>query len=440
MTVSRTSTATAEAAPKQIYLTVRQGPSGATLIVSPRKPIAGNYIPKTREEWNTFRLFMFHVLHGKHDYVGLEFGRKISPCNDTTMHILTFLYADIARLVAPNLSELEQLENTAVVLFSAKPANTLVNYDTAGLWLIAHSTDYKRNGLQNAAFGAELDTVKDILAKTRPENRSALLSTPESANYPETEIHLDTAFKVALATGDEEMAGEIAQYLDPAEKARQFKNVFGPDFAAFLKQQEQEAESLFEGLEAAFNSATQTEVRNALDHVSNADGTTSALQQKIAEFKTKLEDYVAKTRPLHNDFILAKAYEIYDKNWSPWTGDQLCLFSQPVIGLIQETYLETSKKRSMDIAEGIYNRAQNIDKDLPARRSLLLAGSTADIRSVVDLGSRCCIDIFGAGRAGAWVGARLGVPRLLQKLCRAKTSCLENLCSHRNHINDAVAR
>ena len=87
-----------------------------------------------------------------------------------------------------------------------------------------------------------------------------------------------------------------------------------------------------------------------------------------------------------------------------WTIDQLCLFSQLVIGLIQESYLKTSKKRSMDIAEGVYNRSQNIDKHLPARRSLLLAGSTTDIRSVVDLGSRRCIDIFGCARlcACAW--------------------------------------
>lgn len=47
------------------------------------------------------------------------------------MHILTFLYADIARLVAPNLSDypLEQLENTVLSLFHAKPANTLGRVD-----------------------------------------------------------------------------------------------------------------------------------------------------------------------------------------------------------------------------------------------------------------------------------------------------------------------
>ena len=57
--------------------------------------------------------------------------------------------------------------------------------------------------------------------------------------------------------------------------------------------------------------------------------------------------------------------------------------------------LKTSKKRSMDIAEGIYNRSLNIDSHRPARRSLFLAYSATDIRSVVDLGSRCCINIYG---------------------------------------------
>ena len=428
--MSRASTANPLAVPNQIYLAVRQGPSGATVMVSPIKPIAGNYISMTREEWNTFRLFMFHVLHRKNDYVvGLEFGRKISPLNDTTMHILTFLYIDIAQLIAPNiLDPFEQLENTALVLFSAKSPNTLPDYDTAGLWLIAHSIENKRYNLQGAAFDANLDGIKHIIEKTRPEDLGALLSPPADANYPETEIHLDTAFKVALATGDEEMAEEIAQYLDPREIARQFKNVFGPDFLAFLKQQEKEAGVLFEGLEAAFNGARRSELFNTLYQMPN---TTSALQQKIAEFKTKLEDYVNKTRPLHNDFILAKAYEIYDKNWSPWSPDQLCLFSHQVIGLIQDSTLKTSKKRSMGIAAGVLNCAEYIDSHIPARRSLLLAfvaGYSTDIRSVVDLlGSRCCIGVDGVIRRGPNTTSGSGGHLAITKIVSSKNISFGNL-------------
>ena len=372
---------TALAAPTKIYLTVQQGPSGATLMVSPTFFSNYNNISMTREEWNTFRLFMFHVLHRKNGYAGLEFGRKISPIDDTTMYILTFLYADIARLIAPSASDdpLKQLENTALALFSAKPADTLVNYDTSSLWLIAHNIEHKKNHLLSAAFNADLDGVKHIIEKTRTENRRALLSAPANADYPETNIHPDTAFKVALAAGDEEMAKEIAQYLDPTEIARQFKNVFGSDFSAFLKQQERDAETLFAGLKAAFNNATPMEVQNALNQASN---TTSALQQKIVEFKNKLEDYVNKTRPLHNDFILAKAYEIYDKKLWSRGHEQLCLFLRSVIGLIQESTFKTSKKRWMDICTGIYDCALNIENHLPSyRRFPFVLGYTVDLSS-----------------------------------------------------------
>lgn len=173
---------------------------------------------------------------------------------------------------------------------------------------------------------------------------------------------------------------------------------------------------------------SSAEITNALNHAFNADGTASVLQQKIAKFKTKLEDYVNKTRPLHNDFILAKAYEIYGKKLGLWTTDQFFLFSETVIGLIQKCALKTSKKRSMDIAEGIYNRAQNIDKQLPARRSLLLVKPTTDIRSVVDLGSRCCIDICGGRGSIAELWYQREVPQaFFTKVVSSKNSVLGKL-------------
>ncbi|OGT27158.1 MAG: hypothetical protein A3I77_00550 [Gammaproteobacteria bacterium RIFCSPLOWO2_02_FULL_42_14] len=433
-----TTTSSTKTTPKKIHLTTQQGPSGTALVVTSSSFYGRSVVTMTHDEFYTFRLLMLHLSQIMNGYDGLKFLKKISPIKDTLLYIYSFLYSNtaIVRLVAPKITnEHDQLEAVSSALCATAPVPDRRDYSTSSLYFLNYSIDIKLGALLSAAHDANIDALKHIIEKTNPENRSRLLSTPEGESYSET--RLDTAFKVALVTGDEEMAGEIAQYLDPAEKARQFKNVFRPDFTAFFKQQEQEAQSLFKGLVAAFNSATQTEMRNALNHVSNADGTTSALQQKIAEFKTKLEDYVAKTRPLHNDFILAKAYEIYDKNWSLWTDDQLCLFSQPVIGLIQETYLETSKKRSMDIAEGICNRAQNIDKDMPARRSLLLAGSTADIRSVVDLGSRCCIDIFG--RRGC-VGARrlvqavrvLGVAFSMESLAESGSFAFIKIVSSKN--------
>src|SRR3990167_3748862 len=375
-----TTTSSTKTTPKKIHLTTQQGPSGTALVVTSSSFYGRSVVTMTHDEFYTFRLLMLHLSQIMNGYDGLKFLKKISPIKDTLLYIYSFLYSNtaIVRLVAPKITnEHDQLEAVSSALCATAPVPDRRDYSTSSLYFLNYSIDIKLGALLSAAHDANIDALKHIIEKTNPENRSRLLSTPEGESYSET--RLDTAF----------------------------------------------------------NSATQTEMRNALNHVSNADGTTSALQQKIAEFKTKLEDYVAKTRPLHNDFILAKAYEIYDKNWSLWTDDQLCLFSQPVIGLIQETYLETSKKRSMDIAEGICNRAQNIDKDMPARRSLLLAGSTADIRSVVDLGSRCCIDIFG--RRGC-VGARrlvqavrvLGVAFSMESLAESGSFAFIKIVSSKN--------
>lgn len=305
--------------------------------------------------------------------------------------------------------------------------------------------------LLDAALNADLAILKMILKNNRhPE---ILLSIVGNVKTDLGITRKGTALELALMSGDEEMAEEIAQYLDPAEIERQFKNVFGPDFSAFLKQQEKEAEALFEGLEAEFNGLSPEEVANAIaPHEPNIP---LALQQKIAEFQDKLETY-AKTHLVHNPFILAKAYDIYDENWDLWPDSgRASLFTQQLMNLILKSCLETSKIWSMHIAEGIYSRSLKINQ-CAARRSFILSDILSErifpqqernIHSHIASNSRNYVDISGRGLhdgymspcsrslSGIWYPYYLSP---LKELLQAKKSGFENLLRPRNHISHAV--
>src|SRR3990167_4150377 len=163
----------------------------------------------------------------------------------------------------------------------------------------------------------------------------------------------------------------MASYLPPSEFMRQFKSVFDTDFAVFQKQQEKDANTLFEGIEYAFKKASATETTDALNHKPD----TSALQIRLATFKSELEKYVG-TNPTHNDFMLAKAYEIYDKSWGPFSNDKYCLISQQIIGLVQASAKKTSPFRLQDYAKGIYYHY----KGKAPRRTYNLRDTSVDIR------------------------------------------------------------
>ena len=264
----------------------------------------------------------------------------------------------------------------------------------------------------DAAFNADLATVKAILKNSRdPETLLSIAGEIVVDGYPDI-TRSGTALQFALRSGDTEMVELMASDLPPSEFMRQFESVFGTDFAAFERQQKEDADTLFEGIEKAFKGASPLETTNALNHVNDP---TSALQTKLAAFKSALEEYVLKN-PTHNDFMLAKAYETYEKIWSPWSIDQLCLFSQQIIGLVQESAKKTSPFRLQDYAQGINYRGENNEA---SRRSYHLRDTSIDIRSV------SCIDILGRRVAGQ-VWANRG-DRPVGKIMSSKNSKLSEI-------------
>lgn len=296
---------------------------------------------------------------------------------------------------------------------------------------------YEVGCLVDAAFNADFATVKALLENSRrPDILLSISADVLVDGYPDI-VRRGTALQLALRSGDTEMVDLMARFLPPSEFIRQFESVFGTDFAAFERKQKEDAVKLFESLEDAFNSASSTEISNALDHV---PGTSSVLHTKLAAFKLALEKYVLEN-PNHNDFFLAKAYEIYEKNWKLWAGDQRCLFSQQIIGLVQANAKKTSSFRLQDYAQGIYYRGENNEA---AARGYNLRRTSVDIRSLANLGSTSNIDILGTRSSGAFarwwavrtvtdVGGRgLGA---VEKLCRAKTDGFQNVMRRaREHL------
>lgn len=142
-----------------------------------------------------------------------------------------------------------------------------------------------------------------------------------------------------------------------------------------------------------------------------------------------------------NDYIEART--IYEQNFMPWNGNQLAYFSQHVLGFLQR--LKTGVYLQIDIT-GV----NNLDSgQVSLKRDFELMNFVSKKREVVlpldsspgcRLGSHFLVDdLFVLGGGGGWwgccVGGRggaLGAGSRFQKLCRAKTADLRNLCSRRD--------
>jgi len=367
-----------------IYLTLQIGPSGTALVVSSTpSPFPNRTITRTREAFKTFRLFMLHVLGLNNGTPHLGIGR-ISPIRDTTLEILYFLYADIAQLIAPQLSPQEQLECTAVALCAGAPVRDF-------------SVDLKASSLVNAALNANLDEVCDIIInKTHPEKRDALLREYRTATVNGIE-RFGTALQMALFSGDEAMAKALQPHMDSAEFQRQWIEVFGTNYNAFLERQKNQAVALCAELQIAFN------------------------PESANKFRESLTCYV-RANPVHNPFILQTLFEIYDR----------LLFDSKFFKQFPQLTIWPAEKLSsaamlQHLAQGIY---QIVEQNAPLDRSFLLQGGAprVDIRSLVDSSVNCFVDIRGrvvgvGGYSREGVG-RSSVGYMLSKLLSSKTSSL----------------
>lgn len=416
-----------------LHLIIGHGPSGPVLTVS-KTSVPGS-ITITTNDYHAFRLYMLHIFRVLTSGLssGLRFGTAVR-INDTLKEVLYFLYADIASRVAPGLSEHEQLEHTALALYSSNVAIPPTYYaiqrpikektgaltrafdptawNTAGRHFFDVSVSHKINSLlhplSTACLNAveDLNVIKAIIGKASPEQRSILLSTLYKANIEHLK-HLSiqrtgTPLQLALYGGDEDIVSYLKTVMDPKEFERQSKDVFrnalppelnirnasAPEYQnAMLKVQKVDAERL---CNEAF-----------LFRVVDGKEIFTINPETIANFQQQLENYI-RHNPMHNPAILHRLYEICAK--LPGGHMEDCFFSQKAIG---HAHALSSARWLQHYAQSIYYLGGGDDgKTLePPRRSFICRGSNSpvDIRSFIPshLGVDSCVGILGFPEAFA---------------------------------------
>jgi hypothetical protein len=177
----------------------------------------------------------------------LRFGEQPLRSNDTLKEILYFLYADIARLIAPTSSEHEQLTQTAWALYSNNVTIPPAYYQTLQIFnptgwgtpgrhffdmSVAQRVSASLSPLLDLILNAapDLNEITRIVNRTRPEELPILLSTPglatiEHLRYPRIQ-RTGTQLQMALYGGDKDVVDYLKTEMDPAEFERQSKEVF----------------------------------------------------------------------------------------------------------------------------------------------------------------------------------------------------------------------
>ena len=467
--MSREATAdTVTTTSNDLHLVLRQETSEPILIVS-KTPVLGS-ITITRNDYRVFRLYMLHIFRvlNSGSSVGLQFGKPVR-IDDTLKAVLYFLYADIARRVAPGLSEHDQLERTALALYYSNVAIPPTYYaiqrpikeksgaltrvfdptawNTPGRHFFDASVSYKINSflypLSTACLNAveNLDVIENIITKTDPEQRSILLSTPITVNIEHLNIQrTGTPLQLALYGDDEDIVAYLKTVMDSEEFERQSKDVFRNALPLELR------------TELDDRSASALEYKNAMLEVQKAEAERlcneaflfdaannryTITNATVTDFQQKLENYV-RHNPMHNPAILHRLYEIYKKLPGVYAED--CLFSQKAIGHAQAL---SSARWLQHYAQSIYYLGGGDDRNTlePPRRSFICrdSNSPVDIRSFIPsrLGVDSFVSIFGRvtrdGGAvvlaeGRWwlVGGR-GVPKFMS----SKNSKLSELVTRR---------
>jgi hypothetical protein len=342
---------------------------------------------------------------------------------NTNLNFASFLTRQLAQSVSvsQNISSSQLIQIPWVL--SVKP----VYDETVSLFNITASSFFDFNAsnltsLLNASLSADLDVIKRIAEKTRPDIFLHLLSIEGKVTTRLGRITVErtgTPLQMAIYDHDEEIAAFFKEKMDPEEFEKQSKSAFAKALTrekcaelghrnasaleyhqAMLEQQNKDAEILCAGLENAFKSAPINEF--TVDNHYVASTRSTQCLRTIDTFINKLMDYV-KNNPVHNPYILQRVYEIYSRFPSGFHRD--CFFSQKVIGGVQ-SFL--SARWLQHYAQGIDYLAEN--NEVPPRRSFICHDSSPhiDIRHLVDscIGTDSFLSIFG-GAAGRSVRAPL---------------------------------
>lgn len=290
-----------------------------------------------------FRQYFFCVM--KNGKIGLSFGSIVMP-HDILMTIFYFLCADIAQFFVRQCvvpiqrlipSEHKELEHLFVSLHPISPCRITK--------LSSFFSDYKLGCLSRASLNADLATVQRIVEKTSFKKLHHLLSKKATTIITHSEIQrVGTPLQMALYSQDVEMVAFFSGYMDTNEFNRQWVEVFGLDYKAFLKKQEQEAETLCDKLR------------------------TMATEESLDHFENDLKDYVS-NHPVHNPYITQYFYEIYETiaQERHFTHPVTRLFSQKVIYL---AHTLLSPRWLQHFAQGIsdFNRTEFPDRSFRCQR------------------------------------------------------------------------
>jgi len=261
---------------KKIYLAApynrarngRDRSRGRPLVVS-RIPFASDipYVEMTLTDYATFRWLMLHLYRIRNRMSGLNCQEIFPGLYDDGVFtvMLQFLYADIAKLVAPGLQKKPYMQMGRAALALYRPSNVFHELGSrtesfGNLWntpsdyslymSIRHKTRFLQQPVLKAAFNANLDGLekpdpsapsgksktqdglKQHLESISPAARKQLLSekgtiTVEHLNerYPGI-TRTGTALQMAIFSDDEEMVAYLKTQLDEDEFHHQCREVF----------------------------------------------------------------------------------------------------------------------------------------------------------------------------------------------------------------------
>ncbi|AIT64318.1 hypothetical protein [Coxiella burnetii] len=255
-------------------------------------------------------------------------------------------------------------------------------------------------------------------------NHDLLLEIDQVPAYAQDTIVKGTAFRVALAGEDDQMAAMIAAYLDeyyPGEKLEQYQAQFpaGEEKVENLRQEEDliALQKIVTAISQASNNACE-QMSNNEDNIAEDDEEMQRLAAVFYEFRELLKPKnTIETGKQFNIQLLIEAFKLYDKNYEVfggWNSHKNNLVWCKIIGYIQR-FLPASYAQALsqgvnfiieegEILQRSFNFRFGIGKFFPL-----------DLDPQIRLGYDYAV---------AWPA---GGGELLEKLYRAKTAALHRV-------------
>ena len=269
------------------------------------------------------------------------------------------------------------------------------------------------NPIMLAVVQGDLNQTEALIKARSP----LLLSVKGRAvDYSRRTIKDLTPFQAALCAWDDEMCAVLKQYMRDEEIIRQYKEIF-PE--GHEKIDEAQTSFEFSTLVNAITQSNDVDVQAQLKLKQND----SPLCQTFNQFR---DDFTLRSQQetVFNPKHLLEAFEICNENVEHWDWNRRDLFWRQVIGYVQR-FLPANL--AQDVAQGLHYRVEEKEK---SRRSFnFRCGDDAIFPLSFDSFSGLGFDYASLGMP-VWLGGGSDHGRFLNTLCRAKTSNLQNLCSH----------